>query len=343
MPNDKLFKAEIQGVSADFRTANGSFDSVSLGVLTAEQLADILELICALELPVGDDVCYPNLIVEGSKGSTFFTVGDSGGKLLHEGGSEVSVLQAVALASGEPLQSTAIAQPPAKSKAETPYAAPPLAQQDPTSSQTLSPEARALANLLENPVGLRDFRKSFSYLSNGSKDPHFMRLQNELDNGDLTPELKQRLHNYPPRAWALKHPSLGRRFLAFLLDIPLYLIFMGISVAALTQPGQPEGQEPLILAVLLGSALVWFVASEWLLGASPAGLLLGLRVVNKNGGRPSLLFCFGRQFLRLFRFIGILLTLRRAENRPFQHQQIEDGRRIGNSLRQSGGEVVSYK
>jgi uncharacterized RDD family membrane protein YckC len=175
----------------------------------------------------------------------------------------------------------------------------------------LDPQAKDLVGLVRQPVRLKEYRARFPYLMAGPGDPEFDRVVGALEHADLLPEEKLMLKNLEPRAWAILRPGLGRRFLAFLFDIVFFVLFLSLGLAALmsyTEGAPQETQGMAALAWMIASYFVYFGASEWILTASPGGLLTGLRVVDERGRRPGLWLCVKRQFARIFRMLGAVLT-----------------------------------
>lgn len=60
----------------------------------------------------------------------------------------------------------------------------------------------------------------------------------------------------------------------------------------------------------------YYASSEVILGASPGGLLMGLRVVDDYGNPPTIGLCLTRQLWKIFSILGILASLRRNPNMP---------------------------
>jgi uncharacterized RDD family membrane protein YckC len=332
-PNS-IIRAEIQGVSQDLSVATGSFDMVNLGTVSAERLAEILAAMTRLSLPQADgDVCYPNLTVNGPQGATWFSIQDETGALFTENQDEpIGIAQAVEKVTGIPFtgiipahRSAGVAARPAPAvtAAVSASVAPPAASSPPKAGSVVSdPAALELIQLLNQPVGLAEFRRRFAYLQNGPNDPEFKRLVTIIEGSDLMPELKKRLTMMPPREWAIIHPGLGRRLFSFLLDIPIYIVFMAIGIMAI---GVDENADPEVgawyaLWILL-SFFIYFAGTEWVMSASPGRLLLGLRIANKKGGKPSIFLCVGRQFTRLFKFFLVFLTMRAAGNMRQTHSR----------------------
>lgn len=71
-------KIETQGLSEDYGTATGSYESLDRGEVSKPELLAILEQVSTLTVPVGDDDCPPSVNTILSKGyySCFF--GDTG-------------------------------------------------------------------------------------------------------------------------------------------------------------------------------------------------------------------------------------------------------------------------
>lgn len=168
-----------------------------------------------------------------------------------------------------------------------------------------------LVALARQPVRLKEYRARYPHLMAGPADPEFARLAAEVELSDLLPEQKLMVRSLEPRAWAILHPGMGRRFLGFLLDLPVFVVFLALVLTGImtaTEGSPEETQGMWALLGIVGSYFVYFSAFEWILGASPGGLLTGLRVVDERGRRPGLWLCLKRQFARIFRVLGAVLT-----------------------------------
>lgn len=175
----------------------------------------------------------------------------------------------------------------------------------------LDAEVEELVALIRQPVRLREYRARFPYLMAGPSHPDLARLAAEVERSDLLPEQKLVLRNLEPRVWAIAHPGMGRRFLGFVIDLPVFLVFLVAVLAGImtATEGSPEATQGMwALVGIVASYFVYFAASEWILGASPGGLVTGLRVVDPRGRRPGLGLCLKRQFIRIFRVLGAVLT-----------------------------------
>jgi len=334
-------RAQLQGVAYDYSHANGSYDAVDLGPLTPEGLAAVLAAMTRLEPPPdGEDVCWPNLAVNGPGGETWFSIAEAGRLVGEDGEASVDIADAVARVTGEPYSGVI----PAHRRAAAP-AAPPPGTKVPSGSGAAGPKldekARELVLLLENPVRLSDYRARFPYLMNGPSDPEFRRLAEQIEGSDLMPELKARLQNYPPRVWGLQSPGLFRRFLSFVIDIPLFIILIFIGMAVVIAVFTGENSMPIAaLTWFLIAFLGYFVATERYLSASPGGLIMGIRVVNDWGGTPSFGTCLKRQFTRFFRIVLMILAANYSANRQFTSSKMAGGAMVAQIGSGGGGEVV---
>lgn len=322
--------AQIQGVTGDLSRANGSYDAVDLGGLTPDRLAEVLAAMTRLSPPEGEgDLCWPNLLVSGPTGDVAFSLGDEHGRLVTEGGADVTDLgEAVASVTGVPFTGVIpayrrgvapraevkahphrkVPKPAQPGRVERPEQRSPQARFDPRPRERgLGPKAKDLVGLVKHPVRLKEYRDRFPYLMAGPGDPEFRRVTDELDGSDLLPEQKLMIQNLEPRAWAILHPGMRRRILAFLLDLPLFIVFFALGLAAIASTANGSGdasQGTAALAWIVPSYWLYFAASELVFGASPGGLLTGLRVVDERGRPPSLGLCLRRPFTRIFRILG---------------------------------------
>lgn len=182
----------------------------------------------------------------------------------------------------------------------------------PPGERTMETRVEELAGLVRRPVRLREYRARFPYLMAGPEDPELRRLSEQLDGSDLLPEQKLMVRNLEPRAWAILHPGMGRRFLAFLMDVVLFVVFWALGAAAIMGGSEGSSEASQGMAVLIWLAVSYFVyfgVTELLFSASPGGLLTGMRVVDGRGRRPGIGLCVKRQFARFFRALGVVLTV----------------------------------
>ena len=322
--------AQIQGVTRDLSRANGSYDAVELGSLTPDRLAEVLAAMTRLSSPEGDgDLCWPNLLVSGPTGDVAFSLADENGRLVTGDGADVTDLgDAVASVTGAPFTGVIPAHrrgiaPRAAAKAHPHRKVPkpaqpghaarpgqraPQARFDPRPQERgLGPKAKDLVGLVKHPVRLKEYRDRFPYLMAGPGDPEFRRVTDELDGSGLLREQQLMVQNLEPRAWAILHPGMGRRILAFLVDLPLFLVFFALGLAAIASTANGSGdasQGTAALVWIVASWFLYFAVTEFLFGATPGGLLTGLRVVDARGRPPSLGLCLKRQFTRIFRILG---------------------------------------
>lgn len=361
-----LITAQIQGVTPDLSRANGSYDAVDLGPLTPDRLAEILAALTHLSPPEGEgDLCWPNLLVSGPTGEVAFTLADENGRLVTEVGTDVTDLRdAVASVTGVPFTGVVPAHrrgvpPRAEAKAHPHRKVPKPAQEGRAArSEQRAPQARFdprpprrgpgpqaadLVDLVRRPVRLREYRVRFPYLMEGPGDPEFRRVTDELDGTDLLPEQKLMVQSLEPRAWAILHPGMGRRFLAFLVDLPLFVVFLFGGLAVLVEATKTSSQEALgigALAWIVASYFLYFAVTEYVLGASPGGLVTGLRVVDERGRTPSLALCLKRQFARIFRVLGAVLTALLFSKARTTNARMAGGGMAARNATPGGSEVV---
>lgn len=209
----------------------------------------------------------------------------------------------------------------------------------------LDAEVQELVALIRQPVRLREYRARFPYLMAGPSDPELARVAAEVERSDLLPEQKLVLKNLEPREWAITHPGMGRRFLGFLVDLPVFVVFLALvltGIMAATEGSPQEIQGMWALVGIVASYFAYFAASEWLLGASPGGLLLGLRVVDGRGRRPGLGLCLKRQFARIFRVLGAVLTAVLFSKSGNVNTRMAGGAMAARIARPGGSEVVRW-
>jgi uncharacterized RDD family membrane protein YckC len=123
----------------------------------------------------------------------------------------------------------------------------------------------------------------------------------------------------------------------------LFVIFLGVGLAAVVAATEGGSQEALGLASLvwiLVSFFAYFAGTELFFSASPGGLVAGLRVVNERGGRPSLWLCLGRQFTRVFRILVMVATALLASKGRTTNARMAGGAMIARVGASGGGEVV---
>ena len=69
---------DTQGISDDWKKANGDYDTRSRGALDADQVLSAMLHLQPLDTPDGEDKCPPHVLTEGSAGQFSF-VGQGGG------------------------------------------------------------------------------------------------------------------------------------------------------------------------------------------------------------------------------------------------------------------------
>jgi len=65
----------IQGITADLSAANGDYDTITYGLNTAQEVSDFFSRIRHLEVPPGDDICPPSVVLEAGERSLQFVMG----------------------------------------------------------------------------------------------------------------------------------------------------------------------------------------------------------------------------------------------------------------------------
>lgn len=337
------FNVELQGVTADLMQANGSYDTVSFQNVSASRIAEILQIVSGLCPPDGDDVCPVNVSVHGPLGDKSFSVFDDSGQLYcadPEGA--MSIEQAIIMVTGKkpdfaipatnpaPQQTNPRSCPncqttvepdesfcgncgeavTANSNATTQAkpAKPPKAKKAPIDQQTYN----SIIGLMANPISLREYRNNHSYLQKGPKGQEFRQVIDAMFRTDPPPEVHTRL-TMPPRCWAIKKPGKFRRALTAIVDFPLLLILMVVGIRAGESFGlDPDGLIPGIMALSWIFVIVpvgFYTLFETTLGASPGGLLIGLRVVDDYGNKASPSVSIIRIFSKLVWILTLILSI----------------------------------
>lgn len=103
----ELVKVETQGISDDWSTANGDFDTKSRGMLSADQVLSAMLHLAPLDTPLSDDPCPPHVLTARLSGQLSF-VGQGGTIFCLETDQELTPHQASDLALGK----TSAAPPP---------------------------------------------------------------------------------------------------------------------------------------------------------------------------------------------------------------------------------------
>ncbi|PKL48989.1 MAG: hypothetical protein CVV42_07415 [Candidatus Riflebacteria bacterium HGW-Riflebacteria-2] len=352
------FNVELQGVTPDLMQANGSYDAVPFKNLSAQRIAEIMQIISQLCPPDGDDVCPVNLIVHGSRGDHTFSVFDGSGQLYcadPEGA--VNIEQAIMMITGQkpdfaiagPAPVTVPASPAICPSCQTkiepdesfcgncgqavvrhapPPPPSPQAQAQPHPARRSIGKAPvdrqtydAIVGLMGNPLPLSEYRAKFPYLQKGPKGPEYREVIDAMFRTDPPPELHTRL-TMPPRDWGIKKPGKFRRSLTAIVDFPaiLAIIVAGAAVGAKL----PLDEDGLLIGILalswifLIAPIGYYTFFETTLGATPGGLIMGLRVVDGYGNKPSPSVSIVRILAKvvwIFMLIMTLVTLRHQVNR----------------------------
>ena len=131
------------------------------------------------------------------------------------------------------------------------------------------------------------------------------------------------------RAWAYVIDAVVLNVVAFAGGTAGLTAF-ALLLAAAGRPLAPvPAQSDLALIRLIESViatLFYFALFEWLFGASPGKVILGLRVVREDGGRPGLWPVIVRDLFRLFDGLVFGLPAYLAMEKHRSHQRIGDRR-----------------
>ncbi len=97
--------------------------------------------------------------------------------------------------------------------------------------------------------------------------------------------------------------STGQRFGTFIIDyigVMCLAMIIGIAMAFAGAMDVIDQSPDYLFGVVIMS--LYYIGFEGLLGRTPGKMLLGTRVVQTEGGRPSMLQIVGRSFARLVPF-----------------------------------------
>lgn len=133
----------------------------------------------------------------------------------------------------------------------------------------------------------------------------------------------------PTRSRSLKEVGLGPRLLAWIIDLLVWGVLLGVVVAAVdtlsgtTSETRSDAQN---LLISLGGIITWFAyfaGMEVLLGATVGKLALRLRVVGVNGGKPGWGAALGRNITKLLAagsLVGLVVTAIVMERSPYKQR-----------------------
>ncbi|MBU1105333.1 MAG: RDD family protein [Candidatus Riflebacteria bacterium] len=357
---------ELQGVTPDLLQANGSYDTIEFKNVTPKRIAEVLQIISQLCPPDSNDVCWPHLIVRGPRGDHLFSIYDDSGQIYcDDPEGAVSIGQAILMITGrladfkidEPkiaatAVSTAVAGMCSNCKAKLepdeafcggcgqavsrsvapppPPAKPKASKKAPIDEQTYN----EMIALMAKPLSLREYREKYPYLMKGPKGPEFRSVIDAMFRTDPPPEVHTRL-TMPPRDWGIRKPGSFRRMLTLLVDFPV-LLFIIVAGANM---GKDAGidSDSLMAGIMafswfIGAFVGYYTVFEIMLGATPGGLLMGLRVVDDYGNSAGAWVSISRMFAKIFWILGIVAMVLSAER---------SGRRFpGQRVSLPGGEVL---
>jgi uncharacterized RDD family membrane protein YckC len=119
------------------------------------------------------------------------------------------------------------------------------------------------------------------------------------------PYAAPQVDNYAPELDAeLQDASTAQRLLTFVLDYVGFLVLaFGIGVGSVLITGDADWVDDVpdfLFGVILMT--IYYVGFEATLGRTPGKLVAGTRVVNEQGGAPSILQVLGRTFSRFAPF-----------------------------------------
>jgi len=320
------FNVELQGVTPDLMQANGSYDAVTFKNLSAQRIAEILQIISQLCPPDGDDVCPINLTVTGACGVRTFTVFDDSGQIYcAEPEGVVTIEQAIIMITGHK-PDFAVSGPPQVNSATSAsvcancqaqiepdeafcgscgqavvrHAPPPPPSAPSTQARPARKAAKkapvdqqaydSIVGLMAKPISLREYRSQFPVLQKGPKGEEFRTFIDAMFRADPPPEVHTRL-TMPPRDWAIRKPGFFRRMLTGIVDFPLILVLI-VAGAKFGETLNLDADSALtgILAlswIFVIAPVGYYALFESILGATPGGLIMGLRVVDEYGNSAS--------------------------------------------------------
>ncbi len=210
--------------------------------------------------------------------------------------------------------------PPPKKQVAGPAAAP-SRPQPVKKAATENQHYHEIVALMGNPLSLREYREKYPYLLKGPKGPEFREVIDGIFRSDPPAEVHSRL-TMPPRDWGIRKPGKFRRALTAIIDFPilLALIVAGIRLGEAMKL-DPDGLLTGIFAlswIFLIVPVGFYTLFETTIGATPGGLLMGLRVVDDYGNRPGASVSIWRIIAKvswLFILVLSIITLSYRVNR----------------------------
>jgi hypothetical protein len=173
-------------------------------------------------------------------------------------------------------------------------------------------KAKEVLALLYEPIGLRELKQKYPYLTQGSMEPVYVRvIEQAMIMGKKEPIVNLQLASYP-RQWALQKVGWLRRLLTLTIDMPAFLalflgglvLFIGSAKEAGMLPLEGAQRGAFAWAWFFCSYFAYFVSTERLFGATIGGLFCGLRVVDKFGNRQSFTALLKRNSYKLVPLLG---------------------------------------
>jgi len=172
--------------------------------------------------------------------------------------------------------------------------------------------AKEVLALIDSPVSLSKFKEKYPYLTQGDMDPDYVRIiEQALSLGKSQPIVNLQLASCP-RQWAIQKVGIWRRLLTLMIDAPALLALIGVGLVLCIGKADEPGMLGLTGDARGVFAFAWFflcyfaycVGTEWVFGATPGGLVCGIRVVNRFGKRQSLMTLVKRNTIKLLVLIG---------------------------------------
>ncbi|MEW6708774.1 MAG: RDD family protein [Candidatus Riflebacteria bacterium] len=222
---------------------------------------------------------------------------------------------------GAPPAGPKTTRPAAPQKQAATPAAPPSRPQPVKKEATDSKFYHEIVALMGNPLSLREYREKYPYLLKGPKGPEYREVIDGIFRSNPPAEVHSRL-TMPPRDWGIRKPGKFRRALTSIIDFPMLLVLIvaGVRLGEMLKL-DPDGLLTGILAlswIFLIAPVGFYTLFETTLGATPGGLLMGLRVVDDYGNKPGASVSIWRIIAKvtwLFILVMSIITLSYRVNR----------------------------